>query len=146
MSNFTLHWFKQHIGTYTGELSPSPYGRWLNGFLQEASEDSFVMIYTVREDMTNPVKILHGGVTAGMVDDVMGMMLAALSDEFFFTTVNLSVDYLSSAKVGEKVSVHSKIVRKGKQIINAECRVSNADGKLIAKASSNCVVTNIKLK
>lgn len=146
MSVFTLEWFNQNKGKQAGEVSPSAYGRWLNGVLLEASPEAFVVSYTIREDMTNPMNILHGGVTAGMIDDIMGMMMAVLSDEFFFTTVNLNVDYLLAAKVGEVVTAKSKIARKGRQIINAECTITNEQGKVIAKASSNCVVTSVRLR
>ncbi len=125
--------------------SPSPVARWLNGTLKAASEGSMTVEFTVREEMTNPMGILHGGMSAAMIDDVLGATVYSLGHENFFTTVNLNPDYLGSAKLGEIVTVQSNIIRKGRNIVHAECRLTNADGKLLVKATTNMLKTDIKV-
>ena len=60
----------------------------------------------------------------------------------YYVTVNLNVDYLNSAFKGDILTAKSKIIRKGKTIINAECSLYKKD-KLIAKGTSNLVITTL---
>ena len=124
--------------------SPSPVGRWLNGTLRVVEEGSLTIEFVVREDMTNPVGILHGGIAAAMMDEVLGITVYSLGHENFYTTVNLHIDYLSSARMGETVRVQSHIIRKGRNIVHADCRMTNPEGKLLAKATTNMLETTIR--
>jgi acyl-coenzyme A thioesterase 13 len=143
--NPIIEFFKSSIGKYAGDMSPSPLGRWLNGKLIAVEEGSVEVEFVVREEMTNPLSILHGGTAASMLDDVMGMTVYMLGRENFYTTVNLNVDYLSPAKVGDTLLVKSKIIRAGKTVINIECIIHNADHKIVAKCTSNMVATGVKI-
>ncbi len=143
--NQILEYFKSNIGKHASEMSPSGLGRWMNGKLLSVEEGSVEVEFVVREEMTNPAKILHGGTAASMLDDVMGMTVFMLGRENFYTTVNLNVDYLSPAKIGDTLLVKSKIIRAGKTVINIECQILNADHKIVAKCTSNMVATTVKI-
>lgn len=145
MTNQVLDYFISNIGKHAAEISPSPLGRWLNGKLIAVDEGSLTFEFVVREEMTNPGKILHGGVTASMLDDVMGMTVFSLGRESFYTTINLSIDYLLPAKVDDVIYVKSKVIRAGKTVINMECEVRNSEHKIIAKCTSNLVATGMKM-
>jgi acyl-coenzyme A thioesterase 13 len=125
--------------------NPSPVARWLDGRLKAVKEGSLTVEFTVREEMTNPMGILHGGISATMLDEVLGATVFSLGDEHFFVSVNLNVDYLSSAQVGEVVTAQSQVVRKGRNIVHAECRLTNAEGKLLVKATTNMLATGMKI-
>lgn len=137
--------FKSNIGKYAAEISPSGLGRWMNGKLIAVEEGSIEVEFVVREEMTNPLKILHGGTAASMLDDVMGMTVYMLGRENFYTTVNLSVDYLLPAKEGDTLLVKSNIIRAGKTVIHIECAIYNTDQKIVAKCTSNMVTTGLKI-
>ncbi|MFD1144847.1 PaaI family thioesterase [Larkinella insperata] len=126
------------------EQSPSPLGRWLNGTLRAVEEGSLTIEYTVREDMTNPMQILHGGATAAIIDDLIGITVFVLNREYVYTSVNLSIDYLHSAQLGDIITAQSRVLRAGKNIIHAECLITDEDGRIIAKAASNLVQTSTK--
>ncbi|GAB3504861.1 PaaI family thioesterase [Emticicia fontis] len=143
--NPITEFFKSNIGKHAADMSPSPLGRWLNGKLIAVEENSIEVEFVVREEMTNPVKILHGGTAASMMDDVMGMTVYMLGRESFYTTVNLSIDYLSPAKAGDTLLVKSKIIRAGKTVIHIECGIYSTDKKIVAKCTSNMVVTGVKI-
>jgi len=143
--NQIIEFFKAHIGKYATEISPSPLGKWLNGKLIAAEEGSVEVEFVVREEMTNPAKILHGGTIASMLDDVMGMTVYMLGRESFYTTVNLNIDYLLPAKIGDTILAKSKIIRAGKTVINIECAIYNTDHKIVAKCTSNMVITGVKI-
>ncbi len=140
----TLQYLQSRVGERFGESHPSPVGRWLNGTLREIREGEFVADFLVRPDMTNPVGILHGGILATIMDEAMGIAIYTLDDTNFFATLNLVVDFLRSARTGEIVTVRASVVRRGKRIINAECRVFNQSGDLIAKGSCNCAATEFQ--
>jgi acyl-coenzyme A thioesterase 13 len=126
------------IGKAMGEVSLSATGRWLNGTLRAADATSLQMEYTIREEMTNMVSTLHGGITAAMLDDSMGMLLNVTSlGEGFFATVNLTVDYLGPARLGDVIIATAQINRKGRQIANLEGWLRHTNGKAIAHATSN---------
>lgn len=145
MTNQVLDYFIANIGKNSSEMSPSALGCWLDGKLIAVEEGSLTVEFVVREEMTNPGKILHGGVSASMMDDVIGMTVFSLGRENFYSTINLSVDYLLPAKVGEVIYVKSKVIRAGKTVINMECEVRNNEHKIVAKCTSNLVTTGIKM-
>ena len=103
--NPALEFFKNNIGKTSSEVSPSPFGRWLNGTLIAVEEDSLTMEFIVRTDMCNPGGILHGGVAIGMMDDLIGMNSFLMGNPVFYSTVNLNTDFLYSAKPDEKLIV-----------------------------------------
>ena len=144
MDNSILAFMQTQIGQSMSQ-SPSPVARWLNGTLKAVSEGSLTVEFTVRQEMTNPVGILHGGISAAMMDDVLGATVFSLGEENFFASVNLNVDYLSSAKLGEVVTVQSRVVRKGRNVIHAECQITNAEGKLLVKSTTNLLQTGTKV-
>lgn len=125
--------------------SPSPVGRWLNGTLREAEYGKLVVEYIVREDLTNPAQVLHGGAASAILDDIAGAMVYAMGREYAFTSVNLNVDFLHAARLGDIITATAQLVRSGKNIIHVESQITSADGKIIAKAATNLIQTSVKL-
>ena len=144
--NPAIDFFRNNIGKASAEISPSPFGRWLNGTLIEVEEGSLTMEFIVRKDMCNPGGIMHGGVAIGMMDDIIGMTTFLMQNQAFYSTVNLNTDFLYSAKPNEKLIVKSKIVRIGKKIAHAEGEICNEAGQIIAKCTTNLVVTSNVVK
>ncbi|TDK44112.1 PaaI family thioesterase [Algoriphagus formosus] len=145
MTSPQLEFFKSQIGK-TLDQTPSAAGNWLSGILLEI-EPGFVKVsYTIRPDMCNPAKILHGGIASLMMDDVIGMANFVSESEVLMTSINLNVDFLSSAKLGEKVEVSAKLVRSGSNLNHWESVIRKESGKVVAKASSNMIKTHIKIK
>lgn len=115
----------------------------LNGILIEAKKGSITAEFTVREDQLNHANVLHGGVITTMLDEIMGMTLITEEITHLYVTINLHVDFLFGAKLGEKVRVVSEVIRVGKKVANIEGKMYNSEGKLLAKASSNFAATSI---
>lgn len=141
MENKALAFFKANIGQPSTN-SPSPVGRWLNGKLIKAEEGNLAWEYEIRKDMTNPGAILHGGIASTMLDDVMGATVFSTNNEFMFTSINLNVDFLASAKAGDIVTCEAKVIRKGSNVIHIEAWLKNGD-KILAKAASNLIKTRV---
>jgi uncharacterized protein (TIGR00369 family) len=143
--NKTLAYVQSKIGKVIND-SPSALANWLGGIPIAVSEQELSLQFVVRQEMTNVVGVLHGGVIASMIDDTMGILIVIADGEFFYTTVNLSIDYLSGGKIGDTLITTAKIVRKGRQMINLEAVITTPEGKIIAKATSNCLKTTIAIQ
>jgi acyl-coenzyme A thioesterase 13 len=123
--------------------SPSPFMRWLNPVVLSAEEGKIEFQYTVRPEWLNPMGNLHGGVTAAIMDDIIGATMFSLSEKNFIVTVNNSIDYFSTAKENDKITAETKIIKRGKQFVNAQCEIWNTDKtRLIARGTSNLFKIN----
>lgn len=146
MSNKILEFFKSNIGKEMSENAP-PFSQWLRGTVVSAEEGNFTMDFVVRKEMTNPLGLLHGGVQAAMLDEVIGMTVAALEKPKPAVSINLNVDFIGKAVIGDKVRVVSQVVRQGKQVIHIEGKLFLLENeKLIAKAVSNMLQIDLNKK
>lgn len=144
MSNPILTQLKKEVNKpITKSISPSSL--WLKGTILEVEEGYGVISYQVRKEMTNPFGTIQGGIMAALIDDTMGLAFLTLNNEFLFTTTNLHVNYLYGAKEGEEVFVKAQVVRIGKKISNIECKVYNQNDDVICTATSNLVITSIRI-
>jgi acyl-coenzyme A thioesterase 13 len=125
--------------------SPSPFMLWLKPIVLEAELGKLSLQYLIRNEWTNPMSTLHGGVTAAIMDDAIGATIFSLNEDYFCTTINNVVDYFATAKENEKIIADTLIIKKGRQIISAQCELWNATKtKLLAKGYSNLLKTNLK--
>lgn len=132
----TLELLKSAINS-KGKVSPSPFTNWLSPVVKEAAYGSLTFEYVIRKEMTNPLGTLHGGVVAGIVDDLMGATVFSM-EKGAFVTVNLDVNYFNPAKEGDIIRAKSQLVKDGTKVIYMECEIYHvSNGKMLAKASSN---------
>ncbi len=118
--------------------SPSHFMNWLAPVLLKAEYGVLECRYTVRKEMTNPYGILHGGATAGIIDDLIGATVYTMGLNDRYTTVNNYIDYFAPAAEGEEVLARTAIVKRGKTILNLQCEIFlPAKNRLIAKGYSN---------
>lgn len=133
---------KQFIGKEFDQ-SPSPFMKWLNPVVLSAEEGHLEFQYTIRPEWLNPVGNLHGGVTAAIIDDIIGATMFSLNENSFITTINNVIDYFSTAKENDNIVAETKIIKRGKQFVNAQCEIWNADKtRLIARGTSNLFKIN----
>ena len=137
--NKALDLFQSYIGKDSSK-SISPLMRWLNPTMLSVSDGELDFSYLIREEMTNPMSILHGGTTTAIIDDDVGAAVYSLGKPNWYTTVNLAVDYFASAKVGDTIIAQTSITKNGNQIVNTACEIWNADKtRMIAKGHSNLI-------
>lgn len=125
--------------------SPSQFMLWLNPTVLSAEEGRLSFKYIIRKEMTNPMGTLHGGVTAAIMDDIIGATMFSFGEPVFYTTINNVIDYFAPAKEGDVIIAETSILKKGKQIVNAQCEIWNEDrSKMIAKGYSNMLKTSME--
>ncbi len=133
---------KQFIGKEFDQ-SPSPFMKWLNPIVLSVEEGQLEFQYTIRPEWLNPIGNLHGGVTAAIIDDIIGATMFSLNENSFITTINNVIDYFSTAKENDNIVAETKIIKRGKQFLNAQCEIWNADKtRLIARGTSNLFKIN----
>lgn len=141
--NKTLAFLQTQIGKEC-QLSPSPLMRWMNPILLTAEEGKLSFQYLVRKEMTNPMGRLHGGMSAAIMDDAIGAAVYSYGESFFYSTINNVIDYFGPAEEGEIIIAETTVLKKGRQLINAQCEIWNADkSRLIAKGYSNLIKTEL---
>lgn len=146
MSNPVREYFQSRKGSDLGEFSP-PFSRWLGGTVVDVTEDSATMEFVVREDMTNPVQMMHGGVHAAIIDEMTGLMVASLGLPNLYVSINLSVDFVNKAVIGETVVAKATLDKQGFMVMNTSCEIRNKkDGQLLSRGTCVLVNTNKERK
>ena len=90
----------------------------------------------MRDQLRQPHGVLHGGITATLIDTAMAFaVITRLAEGEKATTVDLTVHYLRPHVEGA-VSCTARVVRAGKRIITLTAEAFNEEKKLIATAMS----------
>jgi acyl-coenzyme A thioesterase 13 len=137
-------YIRKHFHGHTVTDSRSPAGNWLQFTLEHVERGKAVITLNVRPEMTNPYRHIHGGMMSLVIDEAIGWAVVSLDTDNHYTTLNLNVDFLYAIREGERLRAVAEVVRSGKKIIHVECRVYNMEELLLAKATSNLVVTGMR--
>ena len=124
---------------YRGELSPPPVARLIGFTLTAIQPGQAVIEFEATAQHANPMGTLHGGVLCDVADAAMGIAYAStLGDGESFTTLELKINFLRPFKNGT-LTATARIVKAGRTIGLTECDVTDAEGRLIARAMSTCM-------
>jgi uncharacterized protein (TIGR00369 family) len=92
--------------------------------------------FQTRKEFRNPAGIIQGGIIAAMIDDAFGPMCILASGRTKVPlTLDLNVSYLAAGQQGKYVC-EARIIRQGKSISFVEGELFDADGMLVARATS----------
>lgn len=94
------------------------------------------------ERMTNPLGTIHGGIAATILDSCMGCAVhTTLPPGVGYTTAQLNVHYLRAMMPGMgTVRATGTVIHRGRKQSTAEGKLYTADGKLIAHATTTCLI------
>jgi uncharacterized protein (TIGR00369 family) len=88
----------------------------------------------------NPMGTLHGGILCDIADAAMGMAFAStLAEEESFTTVELKINFFRPVW-RTHLRAEGIVVQRGHTIGYLECIIVDEQSRLIAKATSTCMV------
>ena len=88
----------------------------------------------------NPMGTLHGGILCDIADAAMGMAFAStLAPEESFTTVELKINFFRPVWQAQ-LKAEGAVVQRGRTVGYVECAITDAENRLVAKASSTCMV------
>ena len=87
------------------------------------------LLFSCRTDasMCNPLGIVHGGVTAALVDTCMGITCAAQCGSTGTPTITMTVNYARPVPLDAQLRVRTRTVRIGRSTGQLSAEVSPAD-------------------
>lgn len=111
-----------------------PFDEFL-GFQYERTEDGKVRVtLPVKPLHINSAGVVHGGVISTLADVALSnTMEPDAAGKQRSVTLDLNVTFLKGAK-SELLIAHAEIIKTGKTLTHAECRIEDAAGVLVAKA------------
>jgi len=107
--------------------------------VEEVAEGKAVVSLAVSSRFYNSNGYLHGGVTATLVDTVIGVALKTLIHPKTAATVELKTNYLAPVKDGE-LRATGWIVRSGQKLAVGRADVIDGHGKLVACGSATYMI------
>lgn len=126
----------EHRAYAANALHSLPFAQLIGMELVDLRPDEAVIKIEMRDDLRQPSGVLHGGVTATLIDTAMAFAVRTrLPVDEATATIDLTVHYLRP-HVSGAFTCTAKVVRAGKRIFTVSADVANEDGKLIATAIS----------
>lgn len=119
-------------------IETMPFSRHLGMEFVEGGEGYARIRLRYKDENSTWGQALHGGAIASLIDTT-GAMAAWTTAEiatpkYFGSTVGVTVNYLSGA-IGEDIFAEGRILKRGKEIIYTDVRVTNGAGKLLAQGN-----------
>lgn len=123
-----------------GEAPPPPVAQ-LIGFTITAVEDGRAVVeFPAQQRHANPLGTLHGGILCDIADAAMGTAFFSTLDEGeSFTTLELKINFLKPIWEA-KLRAEAHIIKRGRTVGLLECRVTDEADKLVAHATSTCMI------
>lgn len=119
-------------------VSLTPFMKHLAMEFVDAGEGWARLRMHYQDENSTAAKALHGGAISSLIDTT-GAMAAWTTAEiatprYFGSTVGINVNYLSAA-IGEDIIAEGRVLKRGKEIIYSDVRVTNEAGKLLAQGT-----------
>jgi uncharacterized protein (TIGR00369 family) len=125
--------------------APPPIMKLIGQTLEEVEEGRVVMKLEAGEHLYNPIGVIHGGALATLLDSVMGCAVhTMLPKGRAYTTLEIKVNYLRAMTVETGwVAAEGRAVHVGRRSAVAEGKAYDPAGKLVATASTTCMVFDL---
>lgn len=125
-----------------GELPPPGIAVLLGMSVVEVGEGHATFELSPDERMMNPIGSIHGGIAATILDSCLGCAVhTTLEPGQGYTTAQLNVHYLRAMQPGMgPVRATGTVLHRGRKQATAEARLLGPDGKLIAHATTTCLI------
>jgi uncharacterized protein (TIGR00369 family) len=117
-------------------------GRLLGMRFDEVEPGRVVISLDTRPDFANPLGTVHGGIAATLLDSVMGCAVhTTLAAGVGYTTLELKVNYIRAAQTdGRTLTAEGTVIHAGRRVATAEGKVVDEHGKLVAHATTTCLI------
>ncbi len=125
----------------TGRRGPA-IGETLRFRLVEVEEGRAVFEGTPDRHVYNPIGTVHGGYAATLLDSACGCAVhSRLGPHQAYTTVELKIAYHKAmTQETGKVRAEGRVLSFGRRVAFAEAKLTGADGRLYASATSTLLV------
>ena len=121
-------------------LTSTPIAELIGFTIGEIGEGRAIVSFQPGPQHANPMGTLHGGVLCDVADAAMGMAFAStLEADESFTTMDLHIHFFRPVWKAQ-LRAEARVIQRGKNAGYIECDLQDENGKLVAKASSRCLV------
>jgi uncharacterized protein (TIGR00369 family) len=107
------------------------------------AEEGVVVIHSVPGlRHYNPIGSVHGGYAAILLDSAMGLAVqTTLPKGHGYTTLEFKISFVRGmSKDTGTVRTEGRVLNAGRRVATAEARITDGKGKLVAHATTTCLV------
>ena len=125
-----------------GDIPGAPIASHINMDFVSVDPGVVVMGATPDESHYNPIGSVHGGFFATLLDSVCGCAVqTTLPARTGYTSLDLSVSFLRGITVETgRVIATGRVTKPGSRAAFVEADIKDSDGRLLATATSTCLV------
>lgn len=126
----------------SGQLPPPPIAAHFDFGLVAVGPGDVTFVCTPDESAYNPIGLVHGGLVCTLLDSVTGCAVqSTLPAGVGYTSIEIKVSYLRPVHghTGE-LRARGWVTKPGRRVAFAEGDVRDSDGKVVATASSTCLI------
>ncbi|GHH41052.1 PaaI family thioesterase [Lentzea cavernae] len=129
-----------------GEVPPPPIAVLVGARLVSVDKGSVVFALDPAEFHYNPIGSVHGGVYATLLDSAAGCAVhSTLPAATGYVSLDLAVRFLRPIRTDTgTVTCVGTVVHQGRRTALAEARLVDGAGRLLATASSTCLIQHAK--
>jgi uncharacterized protein (TIGR00369 family) len=114
---------------------PSPLTDPWEPIYSRQTPDAIILGLRLTRPHTNARGFAHGGLIAALTDKAMGHSCGhKMRGTHSLVTVSMSIDFISSAQIGQWLTVETDVIKTGSTLCFAQCLVT-ADGVAVARAN-----------
>jgi uncharacterized protein (TIGR00369 family) len=130
---------------FDGKLPAPPIMQSIEPFDSTAEPGVVVMHSTPGFRHYNPIGSVHGGYAATLLDSAMGLAVhSALPAGSGYTTLEFKVSFIRGMTENTgPVRTEGRILNVGRRTAIAEARITDSNGRLLAHATTTCLVFEI---
>ena len=128
-----------------GSLPPPPMAALIQCDLVEAEHGRVVFTCRPDESAYNLIGSVHGGLVCTLLDSVLGCALhSTLPQGKGYTSVEIKINYLKAVRLSSGLlTATGTVVKSGSRVGFTEGSVIDADGALVATASSTLLIFDL---
>jgi uncharacterized protein (TIGR00369 family) len=125
-----------------GKIPPPPIALLLNMLPTKVDRGLAVFECTPDESVYSPIGLVHGGLVCPLADSAAGCAVqTTLEPGAGYTTIDVAVNYLRPVTLASGTLVATgRVTKPGRRVALAAAEVTDATGRLVATATSNCLI------
>ncbi|MEU4688546.1 PaaI family thioesterase [Actinoplanes sp. NPDC023714] len=125
-----------------GELPPPPVFHLIGAAGMVAEEGSVTIELDPQEFHYNPLGTVHGGVISTLLDTAAACSVhSTLPAGVGYTSMDLNVKFLRAVTVNSgRLTCTGTVLQRGRRTALAEARLVDGSGRLVAHATSSCMI------
>jgi len=128
-----------------GELPAPPVMHTLGMDRIEVDEGRVTVVMRAQEFHYNPLGTVHGGILATLLDTATGCAVhTTLPAGTGYTSLDLTTKFLRPVTVDSgELRCEGTVISRGRTVALAEARLLDAEGRLLAHATSSCLLFDL---